>query len=204
MLRVIGLQKSYGGTRIVNNLTLSVDKGEIVFLVGRSGCGKSTSLRLIANLETPDGGHIQLDGISCSEYGAPIWRTMVMYVPQSRNTLRGTPVDLFEKANNFASRSTRKVHIQRFFDVARRLGLDSTILKLQWSALSGGQNQRAAIALAITFQPKLLLLDEPTSACDAVSARLVEDTVCASGAAVLWVSHDVSQPARVGGRVFQL
>jgi len=70
-----------------------------------------------------------------------------------------------------------------------------------WSTLSGGQAARAALAISLALRPAVLLLDEPTAACDPVAAVRVEEALKASGAALIWVSHDPEQPKRVGGRV---
>ena len=73
-----------------------------------------------------------------------------------------------------------------------------------WDLCHAGQAQRAVIALSVATEPAVLLLDEPTSACDPVSTVLVEKAIEASNASVVWVSHDPAQPGRVGGRIYQL
>lgn len=89
--------------------------------------------------------------------------------------------------------------------VASEMGLDAAaVLNQKWASLSGGQAQRVSLAIAVALRPDVLLLDEPTSACDGRSAKLVERALKRSGAALLWVTHDDAQPARVGGRALAL
>jgi ATPase subunit of ABC transporter with duplicated ATPase domains len=89
-------------------------------------------------------------------------------------------------------------------DVAARLGLDAAAcLDRAWSSLSGGEAHRALLAVHVSLRPAVLLLDEPTAACDAASAALVEGVLAGCGAGVLWVSHDADQSRRVGGMVYR-
>lgn len=81
------------------------------------------------------------------------------------------------------------------------MGLEPSLLTQAWPTLSGGQAARAALAISLALRPSVLLLDEPTAACDPVAAAKVEQALKASGAALVWVSHDPEQPRRVGGRV---
>lgn len=201
------ISKTYGGTTALDSTSVQVAPGEIVFIVGPSGCGKSTLLRCIADLEPRDEGVLSLSGIERGIFGAAQWRTIVTYVPQSRTRLAGTPNEMFQYVKTFSSRNTslpngvfrnEAVSVE---DVAASLGLEAHMMSKPWSELSGGQAQRAGLAIAIALRPAILLLDEPTSACDPASTELVENAVKMCGAGVLWVSHDPTQPQRVGGRI---
>lgn len=206
---------------VLSNFNLELQLGEIVFLTGPSGCGKTTALRLLANLDVPDSGSVFLNGKSSKHYGQAVWRTLVTYVPQSRISMNGTPLQLFKRVCAFRARHGTcaeeepvelsmeegipyKTPSDRFIDIAESLDLSThNVVRQSWSELSGGQAQRAMIALAIATRPKVLLVDEPTSACDPASTILVENALQATNASIVWVSHDPTQPERVAGRLLR-
>lgn len=220
LLEVKGLSKSFGTTTVFDGLSLSVEPRNMLFLTGPSGCGKSTALRLIANLDAPDSGHVLLDNQEASLFGFAAWRTLITYVPQSRTNIVGSPIDLFREVLKLSARQqpavsaklspylrsrmsdARNVSLEGFIAVAQSVGLHEEQVNQSWAELSGGQAQRASVSMAIATCPAVLLLDESTSSCDMDSTYLVEEAVKKSGATVVWVSHDPTQPERVGGRVF--
>lgn len=112
-------------------------------------------------------------------------------------------MQFFEDAQKLQARKGRQCG--NLPALAAAMGLDpAVVLEQQWKSLSGGQAQRLSLAVAAALRPSVLLLDEPTSALDPDSARRVEAAVKSCGAAVLWVTHDEAQPARVGGRQLEL
>lgn len=152
-------------------------------------------------------GDLRLRGQTPEEVGgAPKWRADVTYVHQSRVDFPGTPFEFFDAARRLASR--RAGDGGRCGDlaaIAAEMGLDAAAaLNQPWSSLSGGQAQRASLAVAVALRPAVLLLDEPTSALDARSARRVEGALRRCGSALVWVTHADGQPERVGGRVLWL
>ena len=219
ILRVRGLCKSYGGARVVDNVSFELHAGEILTLLGPSGCGKSTTLRMIAGLEPPDEGEVWIRGRLVAS-GA----SAVMVPPEGRNL--GLVFQSYaiwphmSVAENIAyPLKVRRIERGRIdAKVAEMIGLvklDGLAARMP-SELSGGQQQRVALARALVYEPDLLLLDEPLSNLDAVLRKAMRRQLRAIQArlaiAFLYVTHDqeeaMSLSSRVGvmnhGRIEQL
>ncbi|WKB54705.1 ATP-binding cassette domain-containing protein [Eleftheria terrae] len=194
---VAGLSKAYDRRTVLDRVHLQVEAGEFVAIVGRSGCGKSTLLRLIAGLEQPEGGRVQLDGQALAGLQAD---TRVMFqdarlLPWKRvvdNIALGLPGP---DARDRARQALAQVGL------AERAG--------DWPAvLSGGQRQRVALARALVHRPRLLLLDEPLGALDALTRiemqQLIERLWREHGFTALLVTHDVSEAVALADRVVLL
>lgn len=204
-LVVSGLSKKIGHRVLFSGVTFSVQQGQTLFIRGPSGIGKSVLLRAIACLDIPHQGKHQslfLDGKTPEQIGITNWRSLTSYVSQSRAGYLETPAAFYFKVQNFgAQRGRPRGDLPQLIHY---LGLEQTVLNQKWSQLSGGQAQRVQIAIAVALCPAFLLLDEPTSSLDPESARKVERLLKSSGCGLIWVSHDVHQPSRVGGRVLDL
>jgi ABC-type iron transport system FetAB ATPase subunit len=212
-LRVRGLRRTRDGVSLMPALNLDAGPGTVTFLTGPSGCGKSTALRAIANLDEPDAPPpnslpIVALGERTPDSNPVAWRADVIYVQQARIALTGSPAGLFDAARGFAVRCGSGAAIARgsleaFLQCVKEVGLTEAQMRQDWTELSGGQAQRAALAVAMALRPAVLLLDEATSACDRVSAEKVEAAVARQcielNTIVIWVSHDGHQPGRVGG-----
>ena len=104
MLSASNLSKSFGAKPALSSLSFELSSGEILFFTGASGCGKSTALRIISNLEFADSGDVFLNGCPRHEYNSALWRTLVTYVPQGRANMNGTPAELFSRVIAFRAR----------------------------------------------------------------------------------------------------
>jgi sulfonate transport system ATP-binding protein len=184
------VSKSYGTRPVLKNIDLAIEPGQFVVVIGRSGSGKSTLLRLLAGLELPDSGSVALDA------DASPGRLRVMFqdgrlLPWRRvidNVALGLP----------RSQRARAEAALRSVGLADRAG--------EWPrVLSGGQKQRVALARALAADPKLVLLDEPLGALDALTRLemqgLIEDLWRQSGFTAVLVTHDVAEAALLADRI---
>ncbi|MFB8001568.1 ABC transporter ATP-binding protein [Nocardia sp. NPDC056000] len=187
---ITGLRKSFGDKTVLDGVDLTIERGEFTVLLGPSGTGKTTLLRLLTGLEAPDAGQVLV----------PSRRTTVYQEPRlipSKRVLANVIV------GQRRSRETREAGLRALAEV----NLDGKAR--QWPAtLSGGEAQRAALARALVREPELLLLDEPFAALDALTRLqmqdLVGDLVARHRPAVLMVTHDVDEAIRLADRVLIL
>uniref|UniRef100_A0A7S3VKL1 ABC transporter domain-containing protein n=1 Tax=Dunaliella tertiolecta TaxID=3047 RepID=A0A7S3VKL1_DUNTE len=202
MLEVTGLKRVVEGQPIIEACSFTLERGQVLFITGPSGCGKTLLMRSIACLDKAQAGTLLLHGKTPEQIGFPTWRAHVMYVPQARVALKGTPTEFYFAAQQF--------HAQRgrprgdLLALAHDMGLAQSVLNQQWSELSGGQAQRVMLCVCAALQPDVLLLDEPTSACDPVSTKKVEKALKGCGVSLIWITHDPEQPYRVGGSMLEL
>ncbi|KAK9838333.1 hypothetical protein WJX81_005256 [Elliptochloris bilobata] len=202
LLEVQGLRRSFGDRAIIHEVSFRVRYGDILFVKGASGVGKSLLLRALAHLDPIQGGKTLLNGVPPEQLGVPKWRTQVTYVPQARVQPKGTPSEFYFTAQQFAAQRGRPRG--DLPALIHELGLEQGVLNQPWTELSGGQSQRVILAICVALKPSVLLLDEPTSALDHESALRAERVLKACGAALIWVTHDDAQPERVGGRIITL
>ncbi|MFP2561633.1 aliphatic sulfonates ABC transporter ATP-binding protein [Enterobacter ludwigii] len=188
-----GVTKRYGENTILNALDLHIPAGQFVAIVGRSGGGKSTLLRLLAGLESPNGGEILAGATPL----ATIQDDTRMMFQDARLLPWKTVIDNVGLGPN-----------RNWRDEARQalaaVGLENRAD--EWpAALSGGQKQRVALARALIHRPGLLLLDEPLGALDALTRIEMQDLIAAlwqkHGFTVLLVTHDVSEAVAMADRV---
>jgi putative ABC transport system ATP-binding protein len=182
--------------RVLQGLSLEVERGAWVALMGPSGCGKSTILHLLGGLDLPDAGSVRLGDEEVTALGpaarARLRRRRVGYVFQQYNLIPhldvAANVELPQRLAGEARRAARR----RSTELLGALGLEGREHNLP-GTLSGGEQQRVAIARAIANRPDLLLADEPTGALDSAAAALVLDVLRAQhreGQTIVMVTHD--------------
>ena len=186
-------------TEVLHDIDLAVRPGEFVAILGHSGCGKSTLLRLIAGLETPSDGAVAVDGRWID--GTPdAGDTRILF--QDARLLPWRRV-----LDNAAIGGTGEAWRAKAQATLERVGLADKADR--WPAtLSGGQRQRVALARALVSEPRLLLLDEPLGALDALTRLemqdLIEEVWRAQGFTAILVTHDVAEAVRLADRVVVL
>ena len=213
-----GITKSYsGGVKVLEEVSLSVRKGEFLYVVGGIGTGKTTLLRILATEEPVDTGEIQLFGYSLNRVNPNTLsaiRRSIGYIPQGIRLIPDLTVEenvrmaLTVSSRAFLSREAKK-SVQ---DALERLGVGALRSRVA-KTLSGGGSQRVAIARALARKPEFLIADEPTGAQDRASAWALMDTLMKcqlDGTTVVVATHDAKVVRRVrkrsvtlnGGRIF--
>ena len=193
------LHKFYGDVKVLEDLDLHIAAGEFVAIVGRSGCGKSTLLRLVADLEQPSYGEIKFKSLRNFREGITSSDIRVMFQDPRllpwKNILSNVQLGL------------NKLNFPKATQLVEKVGLkDKAAL---WpSQLSGGQRQRVALARALSHTPRILLLDEPLGALDALTRldmqSLIEKLWLEQGFTTILVTHDVSEAVQLADRIILL
>jgi sulfonate transport system ATP-binding protein len=198
-LQLERVTKSFGTKTVLQEVNLEIQPGEFVAIVGRSGCGKSTMLRLVAGLDAPSAGGVLLNSKHFHQRINPTVRMMFQdarLLPWQR-VLANVELGLLG--------SNSKVYAkQSALQVLRAVGLEDRAH--EWPAvLSGGQRQRVALARALASRPSLLLLDEPMGALDALTRiemqQLLERLWQEQGFTALLITHDVEEAVVLADRV---
>lgn len=206
VLSVRGLVKSYGDRRILNGIDLDVAEHQVVVLIGASGSGKSTLLRCVDLLEDIDDGQIFLDGEDISDPrvdGDAARQKMGMVFQQFNLFPHMTVLDNVTLAPRVVHRRNRKEAEDKGRDLLARVGLADKAAAYP-DKLSGGQQQRVAIARALAHDPRLLLLDEVTSALDPELVGEVLDLIAelaAAGRTIVMSTHEMGFARQVANTV---
>jgi polar amino acid transport system ATP-binding protein len=205
-LELRDVHKSFGNNEVLKGVDLSVDEHQVVCLIGPSGCGKSTLLRCINALEPIDAGEVYIDGDRVSGRGvdADALRADVGIVFQSFNLFPHMSVlDNVSLAPRKVLKLSREDAADRAFELLNRIGLADKAYEYP-DRLSGGQQQRVAIVRALAMQPRLMLLDEITSALDPelVSEVLtLVSKLAAEGMTMLLATHEMGFAREVSSKV---
>lgn len=198
ILTATGLSKKYGDLEVVKGISLSIDTGEFVCLVGKSGCGKTTLLSLLSGLERPAAGRVMLESkdiTSASEDELALFRRAnVGFIFQSFNLIPTLSAWENVALPLFPIKMTGDERKRRATDLLERMELGHRMDHLP-SALSGGEKQRVAIARALVNHPKILFADEPIGNLDSATGDAILDILnilhTQDGVAILMVTHEV-------------
>ena len=206
------VSKAFGPNKVLDGINLEIERGESMAIIGQSGSGKSVTLKCILGLIKPDRGAIRIDGEDLigmssrdlertrAKFGMlfqgsalfdslPIWRNVTFALTQGR---------LKDAAK------MRKIATENL----ERVGLDSKVLDLRPSELSGGMQKRVALARAIAPRPEIIFFDEPTTGLDPIRADVINDLIVELvddlGVTALTITHDMASARKIAHRVAML
>ena len=209
LLRVDDLVVRYGSLTAVNGVSMSIEPGEVLALVGESGCGKSSTARAIVGMDSPAAGSVLFRGLEVPALGLRRRRpefTAVQMVFQDPNSSLNPRKRVGDQiADGIRAARARGLESQEPGAWLEAVGLDADMTGRYAHQFSGGQRQRIAIARALAAKPDLIVADEPISALDASSqasvAGMMRQLCLDAGAGMLFISHDLSVVRLMADRV---
>ena len=200
------IRMAYGEKVIIENFNLAVEKGEFVTIIGSSGCGKTTILKMVNGLVRPVSGEILIDGRSIREMDLTALRRNIGYAIQGSVLFPHMTVEKnIAYVPNLINKKDKAKTAQAVEKWMRIVGLDEELKTRYPSEISGGQQQRVGIARALAASPEILLMDEPFGAVDEITRSSLQDEIARihreTGITILFVTHDIDEALRPGTRV---
>ena len=199
---IVGVSKSFGGVKAVDDISLSVRQGEFFSLLGPSGCGKTTLLRILGGLETPDSGRVMIDGQDITDMPAHLRPTNMVF--QNYAIFPHLNVEQNVAYGLRQQKLSREEQTEKVLAALAMVKLEG-FEKRGADEMSGGQKQRVALARALIKRPKVLLLDEPLGALDKklreemqIELRMLQQQV---GITFVFVTHDQEEALTLSDRV---
>jgi phospholipid/cholesterol/gamma-HCH transport system ATP-binding protein len=211
VIQLVGLRKAFGSLKVLDGATLSIERGETVVIIGRSGTGKSVLLKHLVGLIKPDAGQILIDGANAVEFSPAEWqrtRTRFGVLFQSAALFDSMPV--WENVGLGLLEHTRirqREVVAKAESKLELVGLAGTAHKMP-SELSGGMKKRVALARAIARDPEIILYDEPTTGLDPITANTINELIVRLRdhlkITAVAVTHDMASARRIGDRICML
>lgn len=202
----VNVSKYYESNIVLDNFNLNVNKGEFLTIIGSSGCGKTTVLKLINGLLAPETGTIYINGEDISKVDIIKLRRKIGYVIQDVGLFPNMNV---EKNIGYVPSLYKNINKKQILENVKSLinivGLDSDILSRYPSELSGGQKQRVGIARALAAKPEIILMDEPFGAVDEITRKLLQEAIKeihkSMGVTIVFITHDIKEALKLGTKV---
>lgn len=206
MIRFEAVSKEFDGARALDNLTFEIEAGEFFILVGKSGSGKTTTLKMINRLIEPSQGKIYRNNQAIQDLDLRSLRLDTGYVLQQGALFPNLTVEENIELISEMKKWPKAKRQQAVQDLMTKVGLAPEKYKDRYpSQLSGGEQQRVGILRAIISQPQLLLMDEPFSALDPVSKTQLQDLIKQLhqelGLTIVFVTHDMQEALKLGDRI---
>ena len=206
MINIENLSKNFGNLKVLKNISTTINKGEIISIIGPSGSGKSTFLRCLNKLEEPTEGHIYINDMDLMDKNTDInkIRERVGMVFQHFNLFpHMTVLENLILSPTIVKKETKEEAEKYALYLLQKVGLSDKANSYP-NQLSGGQKQRIAIARALAMKPEVILFDEPTSALDPEMIKEVLDVMrnlAKEGMTMLIVTHEMGFARNVGNRI---
>ena len=206
MIRLEHVTKSFGRYKALDDVSIVVEEGEFLTVIGRSGCGKTTMLRVINGLQKPDSGKVYAAGEDVGEAELIRLRRKIGYVIQNKGLFPHMTVEKnIIYVPVISGQKDKRQNRKLAEELIGLVGLEREMLDRYPEELSGGQQQRVGIARALASRPKLLLMDEPFGALDEITKRAMQNELLALqkklGMTVVFITHDIREAMKLGDRV---
>ncbi|MBV9241424.1 MAG: LPS export ABC transporter ATP-binding protein [Acidobacteria bacterium] len=201
------VQKTYGGRRVVDDVSVSVSEGEIVGLLGANGAGKTTTFYILVGLENTEGGSVYLDGREVTTL--PMYlraRLGLGYLPQEASVFRKLTAEQNILAVLETMKMNREQRISRLDRLLDEFGIEH-VRKTRGDALSGGERRRVEIARCLATEPKFILLDEPFAGIDPLAIDDIREIILylkRQGIGILITDHNVRETLDITDRAYIL
>lgn len=206
MIRLEHVTKSFGRYKALDDVSIVVEEGEFLTVIGRSGCGKTTMLRMTNGLQKPDSGKVYAAGEDVGEADLIRLRRKIGYVIQNKGLFPHMTVEKnIIYVPVISGQKDKRQNRKLAEELIGLVGLEREMLDRYPEELSGGQQQRVGIARALASRPKLLLMDEPFGALDEITKRAMQNELLALqkklGMTVVFITHDIREAMKLGDRV---
>ena len=200
------IKKVYGEKEIIIDFNLLVEKGDFITIVGRSGCGKTTILKMINGLNLPDEGHIYVNGKDIKNENLIELRRNIGYAIQGTGLFPhmtvGKNIAYVPNLLNKSNKRKTKEAVNKLMNI---VGLEEGLMDRYPDELSGGQQQRVGIARALAATPEIMLMDEPFGAVDEITRKMLQDEILRIHSelqvTILFVTHDIKEALKLGTKV---
>lgn len=206
MVRLEHIEKSFGKNKVLKDVSLSIFRGEFLTVIGRSGCGKTTMLKLINGLLSPDAGKVSVEGKDIAQTDLIALRRRIGYVIQNKGLFPHMTVEKnITYVPRISGQKDKRANHALALQLLNLVGLEEEMAKRYPAELSGGQQQRVGIARALAAHPHILLMDEPFGALDEITRKAMQREILRLqkelGLTVIFITHDIREAMYLGDRV---
>lgn len=206
MIEFKNIKKLYGEKEVIIDFNLVVEKGDFVTIVGRSGCGKTSILKMVNGLNIPNEGHIYVNGKDIKNENLIELRRNIGYAIQGTGLFPHMTVENnIAYVPNLLNKSNKKKIKEAVNKLMKVVGLEESMMDRYPDELSGGQQQRVGIARALAASPEIMLMDEPFGAVDEITRKILQDEILRIHGelevTILFVTHDIKEALKLGTKV---